>query len=191
MINSKKKIIITFMGVDGVGKTTLAKKINKVFQNSQYLHLKPYILFPDRRTVIENPHLKKKKSNLFSFFQIISWLISYKIFFYNNKKKIYFFDRYAHDLLIDPIRYRYGLSRKLTKIILNYFPKPSLWIYLSTSLKIIKFRKIELSDYELKHQMKEYTKFFRSKKNILVLNTKKPTKILINQISKKIKNFVK
>jgi uridine kinase len=48
----KKKIIISLMGVDGAGKTTLAKKLNKVFKNSKYLHLKPYILFKDRRTVI-------------------------------------------------------------------------------------------------------------------------------------------
>ena len=56
MIKIKKKIIISLMGVDGSGKTTIAKKLNKIFKDSKYLHLKPYILFLDRRTVIKNPH---------------------------------------------------------------------------------------------------------------------------------------
>ena len=77
----KKKIVISLMGVDGAGKTTLAKKLNKVFKNSKYLHLKPYILFKDRRTVIKNPHNQKKSSFILSLLRIFSWLISYKIFF--------------------------------------------------------------------------------------------------------------
>ena len=56
----KSRIIISLMGVDGSGKTTLSKKINKLFINSKYLHLKPYIFFLDRRTVVKNPYALKK-----------------------------------------------------------------------------------------------------------------------------------
>ena len=41
----KHPLIISFMGVDGSGKTTLSKKIKKDLKQSVYLHLKPYILF--------------------------------------------------------------------------------------------------------------------------------------------------
>ena len=34
LIKIKKKLIISLMGVDGAGKTTLAKKLNKIFTNS-------------------------------------------------------------------------------------------------------------------------------------------------------------
>ena len=61
MIKLKKKLIISLMGVDGSGKTTLAKRLNKIFKNSKYLHLKPYILFQDRRRVVKHPHNLKKK----------------------------------------------------------------------------------------------------------------------------------
>ena len=60
MIKNQIPIVISFMGVDGSGKTTLSKKIKNIFQNSKYLHLKPYILFQDRRRVIKNPHNQKK-----------------------------------------------------------------------------------------------------------------------------------
>ena len=118
MVHFKKKIIISFMGVDGSGKTTLAKNLNKKIKKSQYLHLKPYIIFLDHRTVIKKPHLQKKSSVILSLVRFFSWLISYKIFFYLNKnKKIYIFDRYAHDILIDPIRYKHNLSKFITRFI--------------------------------------------------------------------------
>ena len=192
MIRLKKKIIISLMGVDGAGKTTLAKKLNKIFKNSKYLHLKPYIIFKDRRTVIKNPHNQKKSSFIISLLRIFSWLISYKIFFYQNKRKrIYFFDRYAHDLLIDPLRYKHSLTQGLTKIILIFFPKPDLWIFLKPSLKIIKSRKNELPINELRRQIKSYTKFFKSKKNVLNLKNNAQKKKLVKEITKKISNLIK
>ena len=56
----KHPLIISFMGVDGSGKTTLSKKIKKDLKQSVYLHLKPYILFQDKRNIIKNPHNNKK-----------------------------------------------------------------------------------------------------------------------------------
>jgi thymidylate kinase len=191
MIRIKNKLIISLMGVDGAGKTTLAKKLNKIFTNSKYLHLKPYILFKDRRTVVKNPHDSKKSSFILSLFRILSWLVSYKFYFKNKRKTIYFFDRYAHDILIDPIRYKHGLSKKLTILILNFFPRPDLWIFLKPSLKTVKSRKQELSDNELKKQIKDYTKFFKNQKNVLTLNTSVQKKILIQSIKKKIKYYKK
>ena len=185
MTKLNNKLIISIMGVDGSGKTTIAKSLNKKLKKSKYLHLKPYILFKDRRRVVRNPHLLKKSSFTISFIRIISWLISYKFFFImNNKCKIYVFDRYAHDILIDPLRYKHNLSKNLTKFILNFFPKPNLWIFLNTDLKTIKSRKRELPDNVLKHQIQNYIKFFKTEKNVLVLNSNKKD-ILISRIIKK------
>ncbi len=186
---SKKKLptIVSFMGVDGSGKTTLSKHLNKLFNNSVYLHLKPYIIFPDRRTVITNPHKKKKSSSIISLFRLISWLISYTIFFLLKKnKKIYIFDRYAHDILIDPLRYRHNLPNKLTKFILNIFPEPDLWIFLKPPLKTVRLRKQELPQNETKKQIKKYSIFFTKKKNVLKLDTSKNFKSLLTTIKKKI-----
>ena len=187
MIILKKKIIISIMGVDGVGKTTLAKNLHKSIKKSEYLHFKPYILFLDRRTVIKNPQHKMRSSRVISFLRLLSWLVSYKIFFLKKKlKKIYIFDRYAHDVIVDPLRYRQNLPLKLTTIILNFFPKPDLWIFLNSSLKTIKSRKLELSDKELRRQIREYNKFFKNKKNVIMLNSNIKKKKLTNKILKKI-----
>jgi len=192
MIKLKRKIIVSLIGVDGSGKTTLAKKLNKTFKGSKYLHLKPYILFLDRRTVIKHPQHHKKSPYLLSLLRILSWLISYKIFFFTNKnKRIYIFDRYAHDVLIDPLRYKHSLSLSLTKFILNFFPKPDLWIFLNPSLKTIKSRKHELSDNELKRQTKGYTHFLKNQKNMIKLNLNNNKKKIIKQIKNKIDSINK
>tara|TARA_B110000971_G_C20026520_1_gene509132 strand:+ start:2264 stop:2842 length:579 start_codon:yes stop_codon:yes gene_type:complete len=192
MTELNSRIIISFMGVDGSGKTTLAKKINKLLLQSKYLHLKPYILFQDKRTVVKNPHNLIKSIPIVSLFRLLSWLISYKFFFLLNKnKKVYVFDRYAHDILIDPVRYRHNLSKRLTKYVLNIFPEPDLWIFLKPSLKTLKSRKFELSDNELRRQLKEYSIFFTNKKNVIKLNTNAENKILITKIKKKLNNIIK
>ena len=188
----KSKTIIAFMGVDGSGKTTLAKKINKLFKESKYLHLKPYILIKDPRTTVKNPHSYNKSSFIISFMRIVSWLISYKIFFFINKsKRIYIFDRYAHDIIVDPLRYKNSLSKNIIKFIIDFFPKPNLWIFLNPSIKVVKSRKNELNDKELKRQIKEYSFFFKNKKNVLRLNTNTLMNASTLKIKNKIKTFVK
>ena len=183
-------IIISFMGVDGSGKTTISKKIKNLYIKSKYLHLKPYILFKDHRTVIKNPHKLKKSTSIISFLRLLSWLISYKVFFLISKNaKIYIFDRYAHDILIDPHRYKHNLSENITKIVLSFFPKPDLWIFLKPSLKTIKLRKSELPDNELRRQTKKYIIFFKKKKNVLIINKHTKIKKLTSIILKKIKSL--
>ena len=180
------------MGVDGAGKTTLSKKLHKMFKGSKYLHLKPYIFFQDRRTVIKDPHKEKRSTFIFSFLRLLSWLISYKIYFYQRKKnKIYIFDRYAHDVLIDPLRYKHDLYQGITKYILSFFPEPDLWVFLNPSIKTIKARKRELSNYELRRQINAYSIFFKNKKKVLKLNTITQKEKLIIRIRKSIINIVK
>ena len=81
MLKKKLPLVISFMGVDGSGKTTLSTKLKKILKKSKYLHLKPYILFQDRRRIIKNPHEQSQSTNIVSLLRLISWLISYKVFF--------------------------------------------------------------------------------------------------------------
>jgi len=190
MEKKKNSFTISIMGVDGSGKTTLSKKLQKKFKQSKYLHLRPYFIFKDFRRVVRNPHNQKKSISIVSFLRLLFWLMSYKIFFYKNKnKKLYIFDRYVHDILIDPLRYKHNLSNLLTKLILSFFPVPDLWIFLKPSFKTIKKRKVEISDSEIRRQTKEYYNFFKNKKNVLILTSNNQSKILITTIKNKI-NFL-
>ena len=198
MKNYKSSIVISFMGVDGSGKSTLIKKIIKNFKKKfkviKYLHLKPYFILLDKRTVNKNPHNQKKlRSNFLSLTIILIWLIQYKIFFFynrNKKNQLIIFDRYAHDLLIDKVRYRHSLSFKFTKKILNFFPEPNLWIILNAKLKVIEKRKKELPSMELNRQIKEYIKFSKTKKNSIIIQTNNNISNNLLLIKKKIETII-
>ena len=182
------------MGVDGSGKSTLinfiTKKLKKKYEKIQYLHLRPYLFLTDKSTTNSNPHKKKKLNSKFaSLLKILIWLIIYKIFFLiklRKKKQLIIFDRYAHDISIDKIRYRFNLSNKLTKFILSLFPQPHLWIILRAPIKLIEKRKKELTTKELNRQMKKYISFSKKRKNSLLLNTSENIKNNILLIEKKL-----
>ena len=93
-----KSIVISFMGVDGSGKSTLIDLITKKFKNKykniRYIHLRPYLFLTDRSTTNANPHYNKPRSQFISLLQILTWLLIYKIFFFfqiKGKKSINYF----------------------------------------------------------------------------------------------------
>ena len=133
MSSYNKSLVISFMGVDGSGKSTLIDLITKKFKNKykniRYIHLRPYLFLTDKSITNANPHYNKPRSQFISLLQILTWLLIYQIFFFvrlKKKNQLIIFDRYAHDLLIDKIRYRFSLSNKLTRYILSLFPEPHL-----------------------------------------------------------------
>ena len=196
----KKKfptLVISFMGVDGSGKSTLIellrKKLKNKFRKIKYIHLRPYLILLDKSIVQSNPH----DSNatwpiLFNFIRILYWLIIYRFYFYlfaNNSNQLIIFDRYAHDLMIDPIRYKFNLPNRVTRFILNLFPNPTHWIVLNAPIKVLEKRKKELPTRELKKQTISYLNFAKGRKNSIVVNTNNSVQSSLSLIIKKINSL--
>ena len=196
-MNQNSSIVVSFMGVDGSGKSTLIellrKKLKNKFRKIKYIHLRPYLILLDKSTVQSNPHNSKATwPMLLNFFRILYWLIIYRFFFYlfvNNSNQLIIFDRYAHDLMIDPTRYKFNLPNKITKFILNLFPNQILWIVLNAPIKVLEKRKKELPTKELKKQIRSYLDFAKQRKNSIVVNTNNSVQSSLSLIIKKINSF--
>ena len=93
--------------------------------------------------------------------------------YFFSKNNLVIFDRYAHDILIDPIRYRYNLNKNLTKFFLKFFPKPDLWIFMINKSEVIWKRKKEVKFNILKRQLKDYLRLKKKYKNSIICREKK------------------
>jgi thymidylate kinase len=73
------------------------------------------------------------------------------------KSTLIVFDRYFHDLLVDPLRYRYGGPLWLARVLSRLIPPPDLlFLVLDASEEIILSRKQELPTGEVRRLRSEY-----------------------------------
>ena len=153
------------------------------------IHLKPALINSNIKNV-SNPHSKKPRNVLFSILKLLYWLLTYYLFgllkYFPNKKKIYIFDRYVHDVLVDPLRYRVKLNF-IIKFIINFFPKPDIWLFMSPNIKTIWSRKREIKYDTLSKQLISYKKLKKKLSNSFFISNKFDFIEILNVIKKKIK----
>jgi thymidylate kinase len=143
--------------------------------NVKTRHLKPQILMPQRvepGTVITDPQGKPPRSALTSLAKIFVWLIEewYAYLFQDQKAILLICDRYYHDLLVDPIRYRYGGSLWIAKLVGKLMPQPRLWVLLDAPAEVLQTRKQEVSMEETARQRDAYRAFVQNQKDYVIVN---------------------
>lgn len=181
--------IVVFLGVDGSGKSTLIESIIKKNKlKYQKVHFAPDY-FRNKKNQVSNPHKKKYRGIIFSFLKIFYWLINFQLFklLNYNTNKIFIFDRYLYDIIIDPLRYRILLSKKIKKFILKNFTKPDLIVFLTGNPIRIYTRKPELNLKDIIRLNKKYNSFVKKFDNRITL--KCFTRLDINR--NKIYNYLK
>lgn len=111
---------IVVLGPDGVGKTTAIRKLREVlgefFGSCMVMHWRPRIL-NSRDTdasAIGEPHRCPPRRALASIVHLLYFVADYWLGYLRSEHHILsnsgviICDRYFHDVLVDPVRYRYG-----------------------------------------------------------------------------------
>jgi thymidylate kinase len=162
------KLRIVILGPDGSGKSSVIDGLKIEFAHrglKLYVrHLKPRIVATRRgqpETVVANPHGKPARTALFSVAKIAVWLMEewYARFFQEKEETLLLCDRYYHDLLIDPKRYRYGGPLWAAKMAGRLMPQPNLWILLDAPAELLQNRKQEVPVQETLRQLQAYRAF--------------------------------
>jgi len=154
-IIKQENTIIELVGVDGSGKSFLAKNFSNLIKNdSKYeiFHLWKKNIVSKKKKEVVKPYQKKSYNLFLSYLK--EFYIFYKILFFyfihlffSKRKKILIFERSLRDLIIDPIRYRLKHNPFFIETLLNFILKNSYTLYLDISFKLSKKRKNEI-DYK-------------------------------------------
>ncbi|MGL1922388.1 MAG: hypothetical protein OCD03_15315 [Hyphomicrobiales bacterium] len=166
-------LMLAILGTDGSGKSTIIGAISPILGEATHgafyqRHLRPGLLPPLGRmrgqklngSPVTNPHGSKPSGVLGSILRI-TWLwLDYMLGYWlivrpkiSKSPAVFLFDRYAHDIYLDPKRFRIKLPEWILKIVPKLAPMPDIIICLHGDPKIIADRKKELPLEEVQRQI--------------------------------------
>lgn len=186
------------LGPDGVGKSTtvqhLQLELQSLFGSCRKQRWRPGLIrkiAPDSPNRM--PHSKPQRGRIISTFFVfglaLDFSLGYAVSAYPAmaRSEMIIFDRYFHDILIDPRRYRYSGSMRLARF-LSWLtpPRHALFIILDAEEEVILSRKQELTPVELRRQLGAYRTFGSHEPDSMIVTTDKPVDEIVAEIIDKI-----
>ena len=184
---------IVILGPDGAGKSSVIQGlIGRLEQDGRIVkmrHLKPQILLRRRGAavmIVVDPHGKPPRSALTSVVKILVWLMEewYAYLFQDDGRTLLICDRYYHDLLVDPLRYRYGGSMGAARLVGKMMPRPRLWLLLDAPAEILQARKQEVPLEETERQRSAYRAFVQGQKDHAIVDAAQPLDKVIADVER-------
>ena len=175
---------VVLLGADGAGKSSvingLIRKLNDDGVPARTRHLKPKLVMPQLRknpgSTVVDPHGKPPRGAFLSLVKIGVWVFEewYATLFQEEKNTLLICDRYFHDLLIDPRRYRYGGPMWTARLIAALMPQPRLWVLLDAPPEVLRQRKQDVTAEETTRQHEAYLAFVRRRQRHVIVDAAQP-----------------
>ena len=176
-------LLVVVLGPDGVGKSTLIEHLTQAllppFRHHRVFHVRPMLLW--RREYsgpINEPHGKTPRSRIASIARLLALLPDYWLGYWLAiqpllaRSGLVVFDRYLHDFLVDPLRYRDSAPTWVTKFLSRFVTPPaSLFLILDAPEEVILSRKQEVPPKELRRQRAAYARLIDNLPNAVLIDT--------------------
>jgi thymidylate kinase len=179
-------LFVVVLGPDGVGKSTVVGRLTEAlgpcFRRQRIFHWRPMVIAPQKETGMPatDPHDEPPRGALGSIVALLAIFLDYWLGFafvlrpFLARSGLIVFDRYYHDLLVDPIRYRYGGPMWLAKFLARFIPPPDLlFLVLDAGDEVILSRKREVPPKELRRQREGYRQFTVGSKKATLVNAER------------------
>lgn len=157
---------VVFLGPDGSGKSSVIecymREMAQAFRRIEYRHLKPGPARGSGSAPVTDPHAQKPRRVWGSIAKLMHFWASYLsgivLWLYPRyvRSTLLVFDRYYHDLLADPARYRYGAPLSLARWMGRLLPQPDLVFILDAPAEVLQSRKQEVPFEESVRQRTAY-----------------------------------
>lgn len=187
-------LFCVILGPDGVGKSTtieyLQRELRILFGPCRKQRWRPGVIRKVKADGLSRmPHAKRLRGGITSVLALLGFAVDFAVGYEiwtrpaMARSEAILFDRYFHDLLIDPKRYRYGGPMWLARLIARVIPpRNALFIILDADDQVILSRKQELPADELRRQRAAYATFGAHATNAMVVRTEKPVEEIVAEI---------
>lgn len=163
---TKKIKTVAFLGPDGAGKTTLMTLVESEL-TARGVNFARYYFAPGyfkryrsscTPMVNTTPHEGRQYGAGLVLLKICLMLLEFNLGLPKVKRRndLVLFDRFIHDLSVDPIRYRMNRVRWWMRALLKVAPRPDLIVIITAPAEIIQTRKQEVTLAETKRQVLAY-----------------------------------
>lgn len=148
-------LVIAVLGPDGSGKTTviehLERELAPAFRRVCRYHLRPHFGAAPSGTAVSDPHGQKPRGHLASAAKVGLFILDYWmgwlrwVYPAKIRSSLVIFDRYYHDMLVDPARYRLPRGSFLQSGFAGLVPRPDIWLILHAQPELLVARKGEIT----------------------------------------------
>lgn len=184
---------IAFLGCDGSGKSTVIDRLEARLRADGAAvtrgHWRPAPLDRGRPGgSASDPHGGKPRGLASSVAKLgwlwISWWIGWwKGLRVRARGGYVLFDRYHADLLVDPLRYRYGGPSALARLASATMPQPDRVVFLDADEEVLLARKREVPAEALARSRDRYLELCRSHPRFRVVDAGAPLEEVLNEVA--------
>jgi thymidylate kinase len=185
---------IVFLGPDGSGKSTVISKVcsemRKAFRRVQPRHLRPGLFTRKQDVAIDvtDPHGRPPRGPLGSiaklFYFWLDFMLGAVVWLFPRKVRstLVVFDRYYHDILADPLRYRFSGSIALARSLGRMVPQPDLVFILDGPPAVLQQRKQEITLAEGTRQRVAYLGLRSEFREVRVIDVSQPVEKVVAEV---------
>lgn len=187
---------VAFLGADGSGKSSViahvAASLAPAFLDVAHFHLRPKLGLASPAgpaPVVTDPHGRPPRGWVMSTVKLAYLAADYWLGYLARVRPrlarvdLVVFDRYFHDLLVDPRRQLYGGSLALARLVGSLLPKPQWWILLDAPPEVLQSRKQEVSFAESARQRDAYRRQVGAFANATIADAARPLPEVVRQVN--------
>lgn len=192
---------IAFLGCDGSGKSAVIEQVAARLESSGIPvtrgHWRPVAFSLENPgsaiQAADDPHGQTPRGTLTSILKLgwlwLNWWTGWwKWLGKKSAAGVILFDRYHADLLVDPVRYRYGGPRFLARVASRWMPQPDQVFFLDAPPEVLLGRKQEVSREALEKSRASYRHLAGTHSRFKIIDASRPLDDVVDEVCEQIRN---